>query len=217
MYDFSQRELKPVTSQAQGLPISRLPNERCTGRVSYRKVLASRAVLHDSLATELQALASNPGAVMSEPIENTRIATAATVGGAIPILRVASLDASIAYYTQRLGCEVQWRSDSVASVCRDRMTIMLCEGDQGHAGTWLWIAATDVDALYAEFERRGAHLRHEPANYPWGSRECQITDLDGHVLRFGADVRDGQPIGDWLDGNGQRWLPEPNGEWRSAE
>ena len=52
---------------------------------------------------------------------------------------------------------------------RDRTAIMLCEGDQGHAGTWLWIATSDVDALYAELEARGARLRHAPANYPWGS------------------------------------------------
>ena len=51
-------------------------------------------------------------------------------------------------------------------------------------------------------------LRHAPANYPRGSRECQITDLDDHVLRFGSDLRAGEPIGDCLDASGQRWLPD---------
>ena len=45
----------------------------------------------------------------------------------------------------------------------------------------------------------------------------QITDPDGHVLRFGADLRAGEPMGDWLDGSGRRWLPVPGGGWRSAE
>jgi hypothetical protein len=94
---------------------------------------------------------------------------------------------------------------------------MLCEGDQGHAGTWVWIAATDVDELYAELRARGAWLRHPPANYPWGSRECQVTDPDGHVLRFGADSRPDEPLGEWLDGQSRRWLPQPGGGWRAAE
>ena len=143
-------------------------------------------------------------------------AAAATVGGVTPILRVADLEASVAYYAGRLGFDLQWRDGTVASVGRGRASLMLCEGDQGHAGTWVWIAASDVDALYAEFERRGARLRHPPANYPWGSRECQVTDPDGHVLRFGADPRPGEPVGEWLDGEGRRWLPQPDGSWRAA-
>ena len=141
----------------------------------------------------------------------------AITGGAIPILRVASLETSIPYYIAQLGFELEWRSVGMAQVRRDRTALMLCEGDQGHQGTWMWISANDVDALYAELEARGARLRHAPANYPWGSRECQVTDLDGHVLRFGADLRDGEPIGDWVDASGRRWLPVPGGGWRAAE
>ena len=140
-----------------------------------------------------------------------------TTGGVVPILRVADLEASTRYYVAQLGFELDWRSGGMASVRRDRTAIMLCEGDQGHAGTWLWIAASDVDALYAEFESRGARLRHGPANYPWGSRECQVMDVDGHVLRFGADLRAGEPMGEWLDGAGRRWLPQRDGGWRLAE
>jgi hypothetical protein len=74
-----------------------------------------------------------------------------------------------------------------------------------------------VDVLYQELEVRGARLRHAPANYPWGSREIQIMDVDGHVLRFGADLRAGEPMGEWLDGSGRRWQPSPDGGWRSVE
>ena len=141
----------------------------------------------------------------------------ATLGGVIPILSVESLDASVSYYIDQFGFSLQWRSGTVASVARDRTSLMLCEGDQGHAGTWVWIATTDVDALYAELRDRGARLRHAPANYPWGSRECQVTDPDGHVLRFGADLRPGEPFGDWVDGQGTRWFAQADGQWRAAE
>lgn len=140
----------------------------------------------------------------------------AAVGPATPILRVAKLDASVAYYSDKLGFQLQWRADPVASVVRDRASIMLCEGGQGAEGTWMWIAAGDVDVLYAELQARGARLRHPPTNYPWGSRECQVMDLDGHVLRFGSDLRDGEPMGEWLDGSGKRWKPQPDGSWRAV-
>lgn len=154
---------------------------------------------------------------MPEPVGPIAAPARATLGGETPILRVENLDASVAYYVERLGFHIQWRSDPLASVARDRASLMLSEGDQGHAGTWVWIAADDVDELYAELRGRGAHLRHPPTSYPWGSRECQVTDPDGHVLRFGAESRPGEPVGEWLDGQGRRWVPLPDGGWRAAE
>ncbi|HEV7992872.1 MAG TPA: hypothetical protein VGP25_13660 [Gemmatimonadaceae bacterium] len=44
-----------------------------------------------------------------------------------------------------------------------------------------------------------------------------VTDPDGHVLRFGADLREGEPMGEWLDGSGRRWQPTVDGGWRSAD
>jgi uncharacterized glyoxalase superfamily protein PhnB len=144
-------------------------------------------------------------------------AVSATLGGVVPILRVANLAASIDYYVERLGFTLQWRAEPVASVRRDGASVMLCEGDQGQPGMWLWLSTSDVDALYEELRGRGAHLRHSPTNYPWGSRECQVSDPDGHVLRFGSDVRPGEPMGEWLDEQGRRWVPNPAGGWRVPE
>jgi catechol 2,3-dioxygenase-like lactoylglutathione lyase family enzyme len=154
---------------------------------------------------------------MSDSVEAVRTATPATLGGVTPILRVGELEASIAYYVDKLGFHLQWRADPLACVARDRTAVMLSEGDQGHSGTWLWISTTDADALYAELEARGAIVRFPPTNYPWGSRECQISDPDGHVLRFGADLKPGEPMGAWLDGAGRKWRPATDGGWRSAD
>lgn len=154
---------------------------------------------------------------MAEPVEPPTPPPHVDLGSAVPILRVENLDASVAYYIERLGFELQWRWEPLASVGRGRTSIMLSEGDQGQPGTWVWIAAGDVDELYAELIQRGARVRHPPTNYPWGSRECQVTDPDGHVLRFGAGSRAGDPIGEWLDGEGRRWVPQPDGSWRLSE
>jgi len=154
---------------------------------------------------------------MADSVETTSSAPPATLGGVIPLLRVENLDASIAYYVEQLGFHLQWRENPTASVTRDRTSLMLCEGDQGKPGTWLWISTSDVDALYEELGGRGAHLRFPPTNYPWGSRECQVSDPDGHVLRFGADLKTGEPMGAWMDGEGRKWMPKADGGWQAAE
>ncbi len=145
------------------------------------------------------------------------LASAVEFGGVTPILRVASLDASLAWYVDVLGFAVQWREDGFASVGRGRASLMLCEGGQGHPGTWTYVGVSDADALHEELHARGAAIRHPPTNYPWGAREMQVSDPDGHVLRFGSDAVPGEPVGEWLDGEGVRWIPQPDGSWRAAE
>ena len=153
------------------------------------------------------------------PIERSQptMSPAVEVEGAIPILHVASLDASLAYYVDVLGFGLEWRASGMASVKRGRASIMLCEERQGQAGTWLWIGVSDADTLHDELRSRGAVIRHPPTNYPWGSREVHVTDPDRHVLRFGSDLRKGEPMGEWLDPDGVRWQPQPDGTWRRVD
>ena len=145
------------------------------------------------------------------------MAEAVVFGGVTPILRVADLETSLDYYVRALGFAIQWRDGGFAAVRRGDASVMLCEGDQGHRGTWLWLAVSDADALHEELRARGASIRHPPTNYPWGSRELQVSDPDGHVLRMGSDALPGEPIGEWLDSEGTRWAPQPGGGWRRVE
>jgi Glyoxalase/Bleomycin resistance protein/Dioxygenase superfamily len=72
----------------------------------------------------------------------------------VPILRVASLAASLRYYLQVLGFQLDWGGEEgsgMASVSRDGHAIMLCQGAQGHAGTWIWIGVEDIDPLFAQY------------------------------------------------------------------
>ncbi|HEX8152218.1 MAG TPA: VOC family protein [Thermoanaerobaculia bacterium] len=134
-----------------------------------------------------------------------------------PILRVADFDASVAYYVDILGFKLEWSVDKFGCVRRGEVTLMLCEGSQGHAGTWVYVSVSDADALYDELRGRGAKIRHAPANFPWGSRELHVFDVDGHVLRFGSEAVPGEPLGPWLDENGVRWAPQPDGSWQKMD
>jgi catechol 2,3-dioxygenase-like lactoylglutathione lyase family enzyme len=117
--------------------------------------------------------------------------TAVGVECIIPILRVESVAASIRFYVDVLGFKEDWGGEhesTFASVSRDHRAIMLCEGDQGQPGTWIWIGVEDIEPLFAEYKTKGAKFREQPTNYPW-AYEMKIEDPDGHVLRFGSDSR----------------------------
>ena len=109
----------------------------------------------------------------------------AMIENVTPILRVEELEASRRYYIQTLGFSLDWGACGMISVSRDRKSIMLCEGEQGQPGTWLWIGVEDADVFFAEFSAKGAHIRSPPQNFSW-AYEFEVEDPDGHVLRFGA-------------------------------
>ena len=143
--------------------------------------------------------------------------TEITFHHAIPIFRVADFDRSAAYYTEKLGFSVQWRDGNFGCVSRGDAAIMLSEGTQGCANTWTWLGVSDADALHEELVSRGAHIRTPPTNYPWGSREMHVFDVDGHVIRFGSGNLQNEPMGAWLDENGVRWMPQSDGSWARVE
>jgi predicted enzyme related to lactoylglutathione lyase len=142
--------------------------------------------------------------------------SAVNFGGVNPIFRVQDLSASIDYYVQKLGFKIDWQTPYFCSVSRGRCHIFLSEGDQGNPGSWVWIGVEDADALLDEYRTTGAKIRHPPTNYEW-AYEMQVEDPDGNVLRLGSEPKSDQPIGEWLDMRGNRWISGPTGEWSRAE
>lgn len=116
-----------------------------------------------------------------------------------PILRVSDMAASVRYYTEALGfANAEWGTDDFTLVSRDGAAIYLCRDQQGHAGTWAWVGVEDAAALYEEYTRSGARVRHPPRNYPW-ALEIHVEDPDGHVLRFGSEPLADRPFDDWIE------------------
>lgn len=114
-----------------------------------------------------------------------------------PVLHVADVEASIGFYRQSLGFTEAWRHVEdgrtiVAQVDRDGCALILASNlaETSGGGTMFISLATDppspdaqaraLDALRAEFERRGAEVREGR----WGYRVLTIADPDGNVLMF---------------------------------
>jgi catechol 2,3-dioxygenase-like lactoylglutathione lyase family enzyme len=111
-----------------------------------------------------------------------------------PILSVSDMTASLRYYVDVLGfTAAAWGTADFTAVSRDAAGLYLCQGQQGRAGTWVWIGVEDVEALYDEYRRSGATIRRTPENHSW-AYEMQVEDPDGHVLRFGSEPRSDLPL-----------------------
>ena len=132
--------------------------------------------------------------------------------GVTPILRVEDASRSVDYYVQKLGFKINFETPGLVSVSRDRCCLFLCEGDQGHPGSWVWVGVEDVDALFEQYRLNGVKVRNPPTNYAW-TCEMQVEDLDGNILRLGSEPKSDQPVGEWLDMHGNRWAQSPAGKW----
>jgi catechol 2,3-dioxygenase-like lactoylglutathione lyase family enzyme len=105
-----------------------------------------------------------------------------------PILKVRNLRNSLRFYREILGFTVDWQDGGAASVSHGNQAIMLIEGTQGHAGTWVWIGVEDIEPLYRDLVARGATITLRPTNFAW-AYELRVADPDGHILRIGSEPK----------------------------
>lgn len=111
----------------------------------------------------------------------------------IPVLPVADLATSVAYYTNTLGFTLDWgdiHADSVCSVSRDGRPIMLMK-QKAPVPTWVWIGLED-ESLFDEYRAKGVRVLQEPRNCTW-AYEMKIADMDGNVLWLGTEPRTDEP------------------------
>jgi catechol 2,3-dioxygenase-like lactoylglutathione lyase family enzyme len=120
-----------------------------------------------------------------------------TIECVIPILKVRDVDASLAFYHTLLGFTLDWRYDkdgfTIAGISRDGSAIYLTNGEQGNAGTWLWIGVDDLQTLYDALKAKPIEIVLPPTNFPW-AYEMRVRDPDGHTLRIASDSLTDRPL-----------------------
>src|SRR5215831_572072 len=114
-----------------------------------------------------------------------------------PILNVKDVEASLSFYTNRLGFTSPWRYDEegkahVAQVDRQGCTLILADTWPEKIGKGLMFISLNVepetreaataplDALRAELEGRGVAVK----DGSWGYRLLVVDDPDGNQLFF---------------------------------
>jgi uncharacterized glyoxalase superfamily protein PhnB len=126
-----------------------------------------------------------------------------TLHAVVPILNVKSVPESIGYYVDVLGFERPWWWGEPATFggvhTAGGYEIQFCQGGQGQPGTWLSVWVDDVDALFERYAAADVDIRQEPTTFPWGVREMNVADPDGHRIRFSqsdSGPPDGRPLVD---------------------
>lgn len=115
-----------------------------------------------------------------------------------PVLLVRDVVAAANHYRDALGFTYErfWgEPPDFVILKRDGLHLMLTLAPRGTAivphwqvksGMWnVYFWVNDVDALFAEFQQRGAKIDYGLGNKPYGVREFGVQDLDGYDLGFG--------------------------------
>jgi catechol 2,3-dioxygenase-like lactoylglutathione lyase family enzyme len=127
--------------------------------------------------------------------------------GIQPVHRVHDVHASVAYYRDVLGFEVDFVHGEPAvharvssgdresgSAVRIRLEKLPVDSEARVGSDYCYIhVAHDLDGLYELYRSRGVAILQEPQNHAWGLRDFYIRDCDGYVFCFAGEVRDVKP------------------------
>lgn len=130
--------------------------------------------------------------------------------GLQPVLPVRDVGAATAYYRDVLGFEVDflwgeppthgrvvsggWDTGGPVYI---QFSLVSSDGPERQSSARLRIhVGVDVDGLCAEYRARGAAILGDPVSEPWGLREFEVRDPDGHILGFCGYLGDRRSVPD---------------------
>ena len=113
---------------------------------------------------------------------------------AFPILSVADMRRSLAFYRDLLGFEVQYAFPSedepgFASLSLPgggKLGLGLNPEAKGGPFAATWLYTDDVDQAVGELRDAGVEVKQEPVDQPWGERQATVVDPDGYDVHLGA-------------------------------
>jgi catechol 2,3-dioxygenase-like lactoylglutathione lyase family enzyme len=111
------------------------------------------------------------------------------------VLEVKDIKVSEAFYREKLGFRPGLFFGEPPTFCivsRDDVTILLDLARKPHPAPlnqyWaMYLYVDDVNAMAAELAARGVALDREPEDQPYGCRDFDIRDPDGHVIGIGQN------------------------------
>ncbi len=114
------------------------------------------------------------------------------------VIAVPDVSASAEFYRTVLGFEVHEIGDpGWRFFIRDKVFIMAGEcpdalppRELGDHSWFAYIEIDGIDAFYEAVRDNGAEVASPIADQPWGMREFGVRTVDGHRIRFGAQIRE---------------------------
>jgi catechol 2,3-dioxygenase-like lactoylglutathione lyase family enzyme len=117
------------------------------------------------------------------------------ISGVIPQLRTIDLKSSIAFYTTKLGLQLEFQHQDFYAGIRagsqvfhlklvdekDPSIRFVEDGEHFH----LYLQTNDVAATTSVLKANGVRLVKDVHETPWGTREAVIKDDQGHTLYLG--------------------------------
>jgi catechol 2,3-dioxygenase-like lactoylglutathione lyase family enzyme len=100
-------------------------------------------------------------------------------------LPVSDLARSLAFYTDQLGLDVGYTSDSMAEFPSAGLVLdEEARFRRSDVAVTVGMSVNDVDTVFADFEERGIRAAEPPTDRPWGVRNFYVTDPDGYLIEF---------------------------------
>lgn len=117
--------------------------------------------------------------------------------GIAPQFLVDDVDRALAYYRDKLGFAIDFQYERFyGSVSRDGCAIHLkhapkSDGEREHRRKNehldAFVRVSDVRALYAELQTRGAAVTRALEDRPWNTTDFYVQDLDGYIICFSEE------------------------------
>ncbi len=120
------------------------------------------------------------------------------IHGICPVLPVADIHRSKEYYATSLGFEIgfEWFEEDGSLgyliVRRDDHSIHISQVDEDRKDkvtpSITYIFVEPVEEMYDFAHQNGAIIKQELQEWPWGMKEFEVHDPDGHRFIFGHAV-----------------------------
>lgn len=120
----------------------------------------------------------------------------------LPLLKVKNVDASVKFYVEKLGFNNAFNMqgpdgvNAFAFVDLGKPTIGLSLTQDANTGVGQGVEFmiyvgddTDIDAYYADVQKKGVKIEKALATQYWGDRTFTIHDPDGYVLTMSKTVQ----------------------------
>lgn len=112
--------------------------------------------------------------------------------GVVAVFQVSSLKDSLNYYDMVPGFKEDFQFGDYAGVTRGEVSLRLCAHDfhrRPTGGGSASIFCAEVDNYFEEIKKKGALVKVEPDDRPYGLRDFTIVDPNGNHLTFGCESR----------------------------